>query len=656
MSQRSQSGPPSPLSFSYDSLLREVGLPDLLEQLQVRLSKDPASSGASAHAVVMRFVLRTVPECHRPQLQRMAREAFGLGLSAASLAGDAASDAGGPWAPLTPQRTSCSYHSDQRKEFIPSSPDLSAKGIQDSVNADLTRRLGAIPCDLEAEWAPRLRPKPHGGVRLLQWNILADGLAEDGFCVPPVSEDWPYGRDCLPTTDEDPVPIAEMLQEMLSITREAKEKCRAVEKQGLSPDERSEVLGQIQIDKFTELAKFKRKYDTVQSQANVARCVDWENRVRRMQWLVARSDPDVITLQEVDRLADVKRLLEQLGYTCSSRRAEYRPLLVHYGHPEYLQACRGSRVAFAPKVASEALCQKILRSGEADDYALRGACQSMMGAAFGQKPLHTLKSWLRQPEFREKGGYSKLLSLLQLEGHPDIDDDGCVVFWKADRFDCVRIEYLGFGGQENVSQGAVKVLLREHSSGKYLWIATTHLASGSGATQEESRIQQLRGQRMCTDSEDRDGGLMEWLRTGGSADPVDMSGGCRPSKRAPVILGMDANSRPAFKADRTVWKTFKAAGYRSVWDSSFDPAGQPTSSVQPVSVNKVRGPGSGQAGKIGEHAVELIDHVFFSEDVRFRGHGLEPRGFEGSVSALGCLLPSLACPSDHYPVIADFGL
>ena len=83
---------------------------------------------------------------------------------------------------------------------------------------------------------------------------------------------------------------------------------------------------------------------------------------------------------------------------------------------------------------------------------------------------------------------------------------------------------------------------------------------------------------------------------------------------------MDANSDPSFKAatsPSTCWKELRQAVGNSVWDGFFTPDGNfldqsDQGLEQPVTTNKVRGPQSAQAKKIGNHAYYLIDHIFYS--------------------------------------------
>lgn len=66
----------------------------------------------------------------------------------------------------------------------------------------------------------------------------------------------------------------------------------------------------------------------------------------------------------------------------------------------------------------------------------------------------------------------------------------------------------------------------------------------------------------------------------------------------------------------------------SVWDDFFDSDGKAKTDSElhpPVTSNKVRGPLSGQAKKIGAHAYYLIDHVFYGPNFfELKAHCFEP--------------------------------
>lgn len=348
----------------------------------------------------------------------------------------------------------------------------------------------------------------------------------------------------------------------------------------------------------------------------------------------------MIAFQEVDRLADLRAALEPLGYTCGSGKGGGEPLIDCAG---FLSACRGSRVAFAEKAAAWTLANHITAAAGGEEQ-LNLACVKMMG-----RSLSTCKDGLRSllcdPDFMARGGVSELIAATPSGASsptPEaarLGNFGVAVFWQRDRLECTDIRYLGFGREGDDGNGAVRVTLTERSSSvkQPLHIMTTHLASG--LDQEAKRVEQFVGPALADDGQAHRG-VLGWF--------AECEG--------PAILAMDANSRPQFDSNEaTVWRTAKAAaGISSCWDEYFDANGNPTRLPSPVSVNKLRGPGTKQAKKIGVHAFELIDHMFFKGGLKMRGHALEPQTFTSREDAASSLIPSLVCPSDHYPVVVDY--
>mmetsp|Transcript_63285 Transcript_63285/g.125066 ORF Transcript_63285/g.125066 Transcript_63285/m.125066 type:complete len:157 (-) Transcript_63285:182-652(-) len=119
---------------------------------------------------------------------------------------------------------------------------------------------------------------------------------------------------------------------------------------------------------------------------------------------------------------------------------------------------------------------------------------------------------------------------------------------------------------------------------------------------------------------------------------------------------MDANSSPERDERETVWKRCRAMnGVKSVWDTFFTAEGHARSSRPVATTNKMRGPLSGQANKIGHHMSHVIDHIFY-RGLTFDGHVWGPTTYESTEEALRHLIPSPSLPSDHYPVVCDFVL
>jgi len=97
-----------------------------------------------------------------------------------------------------------------------------------------------------------------------------------------------------------------------------------------------------------------------------------------------------------------------------------------------------------------------------------------------------------------------------------------------------------------------------------------------------------------------------------------------------------------------------------VWDKWYEPSGAVRIGAPlpvPVSTNKMRGPLSKQPKKVGLHAPFLIDHVYFgSSQLKLVTHVGSLLAHDSARLALQSLLPTLANPSDHVPVIVDFDI
>jgi len=172
------------------------------------------------------------------------------------------------------------------------------------------RELGVSEEALRSIGAPRVRAREGAALRVLQWNVLADGLSDDGFLV----------RDVLDGA----------------------------------------------ADGVSDQAAAER------AKRNHAAVVDWTRRWARMLEFIAAAKPDVIALEELDHMADAQEELRALGYECAVHGKQYRP--VHEwadasgrDPARYLQHLRDVGVALAPKTRSN--CRKLgLRTREdADD-------------------------------------------------------------------------------------------------------------------------------------------------------------------------------------------------------------------------------------------------------------------------------------------------
>jgi len=131
----------------------------------------------------------------------------------------------------------------------------------------------------------------------------------------------------------------------------------------------------------------------------------------------------------------------------------------------------------------------------------------------------------------------------------------------------------------------------------------------------------------------------------------------------PTPTAKDGGKHTGFKAASKTNATStsrmdSAPNCKSVWDAYFDAEGNPLSISKdnmdpPVTVNKMRGSSSAQLQKIGLHAYELIDHVWYSEGVRFLQHALPPKHYRSKEKARLALIPDLLTPTDHFPLVVD---
>jgi len=232
--------------------------------------------------------------------------------------------------------------------------------------------------------------------------------------------------------------------------------------------------------------------------------------------------------------------------------------------------------------------------------------------------------------------------LLQEAGFKDpqrLDDMGVAIFWKDRRLVATEISTHTYPGG---GKGFVKVRLSDRRDPKStLVVLGTHLSSGEEPKDEEER---LSSELLC------EGGLIPAIKQlRGSGENL--------------VVCMDANSHPETKPPgerkASCWQELHRAAGASVWDDFYSENGDYIAEGKrkdvehPVTTNKVRGPQSAQAKKIGLHAYSVIDHVFYAGNLQFHEHVHQPVQYPSAKDALQEVLPSLRDPSDHYPVIVD---
>ena len=419
----------------------------------------------------------------------------------------------------------------------------------------------------------QLEPLPlSSGLRVLQWNLLADGMSNDGFLV----------EDVLAVKDGERA--LEHPRDILA----ASDPLLALEASVQDPSIAARAVRNLQV------------------------LVDWEARYARMKAIVQLLQPDVIAFEELDHMSEMQSDLEGLGYECTLGGRRYAPMHaagVPTSDPAaYLEHLQVGGVAFAPKYPST--CRKLATK--------RGA----VGA----------------------------------------DDDGCAVFWRSEKLRATAISFIALPEEDAKRQcGAVRVELLRLSDGCPLSVICAHLASGDKHKDEAARLFQVarnEGRPPEEGSTAAAPGLADWLMEGASDGH-------------PVLLCMDGNTAPDRTETETVWKLLRALpGVRSVWDDHFSSVGvghrQGALRRQgvdgrclgfgfPVTTNKMRGPLSEQKRKVGEHMLQVIDHIFYvGEPLGRSEHAWGPVTYATVAESYAHLLPSISCPSDHLPLVIDF--
>merc|ERR1719362_2112789 len=87
-----------------------------------------------------------------------------------------------------------------------------------------------------------------------------------------------------------------------------------------------------------------------------ASMVCWGRRWGKMQETIKDMEPDVITFQEFDHMAEAQVALGKIGYLCAMTGQVYSPMHsenLGQGMPEkYIQFLKDSGIAFAPNLPS----------------------------------------------------------------------------------------------------------------------------------------------------------------------------------------------------------------------------------------------------------------------------------------------------------------
>jgi len=493
------------------------------------------------------------------------------------------------------------------------------KDIGETIEKERRARLTSLGVSKEAQDESSLpvasAQRDDQIIRLMQFNALADGLANDGFLVRPVLKEWAAGPGRVPKLGGASVEFGTLLQEMLA--------SRGNE---------------------AALRTLKANYDVPASRANFAAVADWQARRLQIQRMIlSMGCPDILVIQELDNYAEMAEDLSKFGYTSKVAQCNtpYTPAHMQ-GYTDkdkesaemFRKAWEAKGHAFLPHLHSNAMHISISERGLAPKILAAADALGLKNKVTDPKTGKLSRNWSQGLQ----GGSAALLKAAGISDPSCLDDMGVAVFWLSHKFTAETFKlrtYPGGGG------GLVQVRLRETvGDHRELLVIGTHLSSGDSIKDEQKRLD--------NEVEPTNDGCLRIC-----AEECCAQGDA-------VILMLDANSSPqsvGLDGSSSCCRSLRGALGASVWDKDVDSVVASKTSEglnAPVTTNKVRGPLSGQAKKIGAHAYSLIDHIFFTPSVlEMQGHVAPPIRFTSSTAALEAVLPSLTNPSDHYPVVVD---
>ena len=454
---------------------------------------------------------------------------------------------------------------------------------------------------------PEKAKKAALGVRVLQWNILADGLADDGFLVQHVIESDP------PT-------------DFRALTEEVKDAVDIKDK----------------VDREKKLKELSDKYKEDEAMmANHSAICNWQRRWLKIRQRIAEYEPDIITFQELDHLPEVQRDLAEMGYSC--RHPEHKlELTVKIDNDEqgkrittWLKRVKGLltvlvdlaknvvtvQVSTQPNRTLEDLKEELkekLKSAGVDEseqaititpveyqekhLEQRDSPQYFMHlheqrCAFAHKTpsvCHNLATKDRKKA--EKEGRE---ARVKFPG-----DDGCAIFWRESTFVADGLDFAGIDdGKRN--DAACRVKLKRKSDEQPIYVIVAHLSSGNKTEEEAKRLAEITTNTLTSVGRRTGPSLLDWFK--------------QSANEHPTLFCLDANSEPNRTEDQTVWRKmhqpYENDGWsaKSVWDDYFDATGRMRENSPLIATtNKMRGPLSDQPRKIGDPVFGVVDHIYYS--------------------------------------------
>ena len=113
-------------------------------------------------------------------------------------------------------------------------------------------------------------------IRVMQWNVLADGLANDGFLVRKKA-----------ASAEEKAAQDERVKKILDRIKEA-------------------AANNDEAARETALKQLQKEFDTPEEKAITESVCGWQNRWPRMKRLIEESNPDVLVMMEVDHMEEMQ--------------------------------------------------------------------------------------------------------------------------------------------------------------------------------------------------------------------------------------------------------------------------------------------------------------------------------------------------------------
>ena len=302
----------------------------------------------------------------------------------------------------------------------------------------------------------------------VNWNILAEGLTYgSGFVTP----------DGFPATKQFGESILKLVNASSELrSYEKRENCRELLECWLTENPEFYKY-QTQIEKIfywenkggksTDMDSFW-KLESIDQLNTYLTSHDYPGRgpvfVKRLELL----KPDIITMQEVDKYKYFKDHL--VGYSSQVGNSHYTRLPL-----KEIAKVRGKNCLITKIEDYKSYLES---KTHAFIPKLNSTCYSLNKSRAQGEACHDILEWKEEKD--------------------EPDDDGSCIFWRADRFDCLEVDYKmllpDYENKKGIfkATGVVYAKLREQGEdGKIVHVFSTHLSSGNKIEEETRRIGEI---------------------------------------------------------------------------------------------------------------------------------------------------------------------